>query len=85
MVIDGHREFLLRGLLPNYILIQILLQLQRFRKFMGRAVGVFLTVVFQDGIAYGDAFVADVSSWVITGGGYELTNYVLTLMTKRTA
>jgi hypothetical protein len=50
---------------------------------MGGAVRLILAIVFQDRIAYGDTFIADVGSRVIAGGGDQLTYDVLTLMAKR--
>jgi hypothetical protein len=35
---------------------------------MRGTVGLLVAVVLKDRIAYGDAFVADVSSWIIVGG-----------------
>jgi hypothetical protein len=51
---------------------------------MGRAIRLIVTIVLQNRIAYGDAFVANVGTWVIVGRGDELADYVLTLMTERT-
>src|SRR5437773_12575643 len=50
---------------------------------MGSGRGLIRAVVFQNGVADGDAFIADVSAGVIAGGGDELADYVLTFMTKR--
>jgi hypothetical protein len=44
-----------------------------------------MPVVFQDGIADGNAFVADISTRIVRGGGDQLSNNVLTLVTKGTA
>jgi hypothetical protein len=44
-----------------------------------------MAVVLNDGIAYGDAFVTDVGAGIIAWGGDEFANYILTLVTKRTA
>jgi hypothetical protein len=44
-----------------------------------------MAVVLNDGIAYGDAFVANIGARIIAGGGDEFANYILTLVTKRTA
>ena len=51
---------------------------------MGSSVGLIVPIILEDRIAYGDAFVTDVSSGVIIGGGDQLTNYVLTFVAKRT-
>src|ERR1035438_9100458 len=42
-------------------------------------------VVLEDGIADSNALVADVRTRIVAGGGNQLSDYVLTLMTKRTA
>ena len=45
---------------------------------------MLVTIVLQNGIAYGDAFVADVGPGVITRRRDELADNVLTFMTKGT-
>jgi hypothetical protein len=84
VVVHGDGQFLLGGLLPDYVLIQKLLHFQRLRNLVrssGRRLGL---VVFQDRITYRDAFIADIGPRVVARGGDELSDYVLTLMTKRT-
>ena len=49
---------------------------------MGCAVRLILAIVFQDGIAYGDALISNVGSRVIAGGGDQLTYDILTLVAK---
>ncbi len=44
-----------------------------------------MAIIFNDRVAYGDAFVANIGAWVVTGGGDELTDHILTFMTERTA
>jgi len=44
-----------------------------------------LTVVLNDGIADGDAFIADVSSRIVAGRRNKFADDVLALMTERTA
>jgi hypothetical protein len=46
---------------------------------------MFLTVVFENRVANGNALVADVSTWIVARGGDQLSDGVLTLMAKRTA
>jgi hypothetical protein len=36
---------------------------------MGSSVGLIVPIILQDGIAYGDAFITDIGSGVIVGGG----------------
>jgi len=84
VVINCDGQLLLRGILANDILVQVLLQFQRLRELMWRSIRLVVTIVFQDRVAYGDALVTNISSGVIVGGGDSLTDYVLTFMTKRT-
>jgi hypothetical protein len=44
-----------------------------------------MSIIFYDRVAYGDAFVADIGTRVVTGGGDELTDNVLAFVTERTA
>jgi hypothetical protein len=85
MVIDGNGQFLFGCVLSNHVLVEILFQFQGTRQLAGRSVALFMPVIFNDGVANGDTFVADIGSGVITGRGYELSDYVLTFMTERTA
>jgi hypothetical protein len=41
-------------------------------------------VVFKDGIANRDAFIADISARIIAGGRNQLADDILTLVAKRT-
>ena len=85
MVIHSDRQLLLGGFLTNHILIQIFLQFQRPRQLAGGAVALIVTIVFNDRIAYSDAFVADVCPGIVTRRRNELTDNVLAFVTKRTA
>jgi hypothetical protein len=49
-------------------LVQILFQFEWLRKLVGGAIGLFVLVILEDRIAYGDAFVTDVGAGIITGG-----------------
>ena len=84
VVVDRYRELLLGGFLPDHVLVEVFLQFQRLRQLMGRAVRLILAVVFKDRIADGDAFIANVGSRIIAGGGDQLTYDVLTLVAKGT-
>jgi hypothetical protein len=44
-----------------------------------------MPVVFNYRIADGDTFIANIGSWVVTGGGNELTDYILAFVAERTA
>jgi hypothetical protein len=65
-------------------LIQKLFDFQRLRDFIGSSGGRLDFVVFQNRVADCYAFIADVGTRVVAGGGDELSDYVLALMTKRT-
>jgi len=58
-------------------LIQILFEFQRPGELPGRAVALLMPVVLNDGIAYRDAFVADIGARIVAGGRDELANYIL--------
>jgi len=51
---------------------------------MGRSILLLIPVVFKDGIADGNALIADVGAWVIRGGRDQFTNNILAFMAKRT-
>ena len=51
---------------------------------MRRRVGLLVLVVFQNGVAYGDALIADVGSRIVAERGRDqLSDDILALMTKR--
>jgi hypothetical protein len=85
MVVDRHGELFLGGVLADHVLVQVFFQFQRFRKLVLCPVRLIVPIVLQDRIAYGDAFVANVSSGIVVGGGDQLPDYVLTLVTKTTS
>jgi hypothetical protein len=85
VVVYGNGELLLSGVLPDHILIEKLLDLKGFGDLIRRPGRRLDLVVFQNGIADGNALIADICPRVIAGRGDELTNYVLALMAKRTA
>jgi hypothetical protein len=85
VVVYGDGELLLGGFLPDHVLIEELLDLKGFGDLIGRPGRRLDLVVFEDGIADGDALIADVCSRVVAGRGDQLTNNVLALMAKRTA
>ena len=76
--------FLFDGFLSDNVLVQELLYFKRLGDLIGSAGRGLDLIVFENGIADGNAFVADVGSGVIAGRRDELADYVLTLMTKRT-
>jgi hypothetical protein len=85
VVVYGDGELLLGGVLPDHVLIEELLDLKRFGDLVGRPGRRLDLVVFQNGIADGNALIANIRPRVIAGRGDELANYVLALMAKRTA
>ena len=85
VVVHRHRQLLLGGFLPDYVLIQKLLYFQGFRDLVGSSGRSLDLVVFENRVADRNAFVADVGTRIVAGGGDELSDYVLTLMTKRTS
>ena len=84
VVVDGHRQLLLGGFLPDHVLIQKLLYFQRLGDLVRRPGRLIVPIVFQNRVADRDALVADVGARIIAGGGDELADYVLALMAKRT-
>jgi hypothetical protein len=84
VVVHRDCQLLLDGFLPDYVLVQELLYFERFGDLVGSPGRGLDLVIFENGIADRNAFVADVGTWVIAGRRDELADYVLTLMTKRT-
>jgi hypothetical protein len=84
VVVDSYRQLALGSFLPDYVLIQKVFNFKRFRNFMGSSGRRFRLIVFQDRVADGDTFIANICPCVIAGGRNQLTDYVLALMTKRT-
>jgi hypothetical protein len=85
VIVDGDSELLLGGLLPDYVLVKEFLDLERFGDLVGNSRRGLYLVVLQNGIADGDALVADVRTRVIARRRDELSDYVLTFMAKRTS
>jgi len=84
MVVNGDREFLLGSVLTDDVLIQELLYFQRFGYLVGSSRGGLDFIVLKDRVTNGDTFVANVGSGIVARRRDELSDYVLTLMTKRT-
>src|ERR1700728_4787459 len=85
MVVDRYRQLFLGSFLANNVLIQIFLEFQRAWQLARRTVALLVAVVFDDGIANGNAFIADIGPWIIAGRGNEFTDDVLALMAERTS
>jgi hypothetical protein len=84
VVVDGHRQFLLGGFLSDHVRIQKLFYFQWFRNLVWGSGGRLDLVVLKDGIADSNALVADVRTRIVARRGNEFSDYVLTLMAKRT-
>jgi hypothetical protein len=85
VVVHRYRQLLFDGLLADHVLIQKLLYFQRLGDLVGGTGRGLDLVIFENGIAHGNALVADVGAGIVAGRGDELSDYVLTLMTKRTS
>jgi hypothetical protein len=84
VVVYRHRQFLLRGILADYVLIQELLHFQWLGYLIPNPGGSLDLVVLQNRVANGNALVADISAGIIARGRDEFPDYVLALMAKRT-
>src|ERR1019366_8638001 len=86
VVVDRHGEFLLGLLLPDDVLVEEGLHLDWLGKLVGGGCGLrFRAVVLQNGVADGNALIANVGSRVVGGRRDQLGNSVLRLVAKRTA
>src|SRR5690554_6905447 len=59
MIVDGHREDFLRGLLADHVLVEHGLDLVRLRQLVAAALRTFVQLLTDDVVAELDAFVAD--------------------------
>jgi hypothetical protein len=84
VVVHRHRQFLLGGLLTDYVLVEKLLHFQWLGYLIRDPGGSLDLVVFQNRVANGNALVADISAGIIARGRDEFPDYVLALMAKRT-
>src|SRR5450759_4035508 len=84
VVVNRHGQLLLRRLLANHILIQVLLQFQGLRQSVRGGLRLLAAVILQDGVAEGNALVANVGAWVIAGRRDELANNLLALVAEGT-
>ena len=86
MVVDGDGELLLGLVLADDVLVEECLDLLRLGQMRGRGAGLGLAaVVFEDGVADGDALVADVGARVVGGRRDELGDGVLRFVAERAA
>src|SRR3954462_10482142 len=85
VVVDGDGELLLRLLLADDVFVEEDFYFGRLRQMVRRSRGMrFCAIVFQDGVADGDALVANVSPRIIARRGDEFGNSVLRFMAERT-
>ena len=78
VVVDRHRQLLLRLVLPDHILIQKRLDLLRLRQVGRRGARLGLgPVVFQDRVAHRNALIADIGPRIIRRGRDQLRNRIL--------
>ena len=80
MVIDSNRERLLCAFLADHILVEEVIDLGRFRKFLESKRGRFGKFVFEDLIAEFDALIADID----TRARDQLLDLLLCLSTEGT-
>jgi hypothetical protein len=85
VVINGYGELALGRLLADYILIQKIFDFERLGNFVRTRGGRLGLVIFQNGIADSNAFVADVGPGVIARGGNQFPNNILTFMAEGTS
>jgi hypothetical protein len=85
VVVHGDREFPLGWLLPDYVLVEEILNLKRLGDFVGPGGGGLGLVVFENGVADGDALIANVGPGVVAGGRDQLPNNILALMAEGTS
>jgi hypothetical protein len=84
VVVDRYRQLLFGGFLPDYILIQEFLNFERFRDLVRRSGRGLDFIILEDRVADGNTLVADVRARIVARRGNQFSDYVLTLMTKRT-
>ena len=79
MVVDGHRENFLRGLLADDVFVEHRLDLVRLRQLVAAALGSLVELLADDVVAELDALVADEHR----RAGDELAHLVLALAAER--
>src|ERR1035437_4401212 len=82
MVIDGDGELLFGGVLTDDVLIQILRQFQWLRELVGGRVLLIVTVVLENRIADGNAFVTNVSLGIVGERGDQLPDNILAFVAE---
>src|SRR5712692_3610874 len=85
MVVNGHRQFLLRLFLADHVAVQKCLDLRRTRQPLARWAGLFALLIFQNLLANGDAFVADVRPRKLRRRADQFFHLLLRLMAERAA
>src|ERR1700676_2517246 len=85
MIVDRHREFLLRAVLPNDVPIEKLLDLRRTRKPARGRGSLFALLILKNGLANADTFVADISARIVRRRADQLFDLFLSLVAEGTA
>jgi hypothetical protein len=84
VVVNRNRQLLFGRFLPDHVLVKKLFDLEGLGNLVGNPGRRFDPVVLQYGVAYSNTLVANICARIVAGGRDELSDYVLTLMAKRT-
>jgi hypothetical protein len=86
VVVDGDGELLLGLVLADHVIVEEALDLGRLGEMAGGGGGSFAAaVVFKNGVADGNALIADVGARIVAGRRDQLGYGVLRLVAERTA
>ena len=86
VVVDGDGELLLGLVLADHVIVEEALDLGRLGKMTGGGGGSFAAaVVFKNGVADGDALIADIGARIVAGRRDQLGYGVLRFMAERAA
>ena len=86
VVVDRHRQLLLRLVLTDHVLVQKCLDLLRLGQVGRSCTGLCLgAVVFENRVADGNALIADISSRIVRWRRDQLGNGILRLVAERAA
>ena len=85
MIVDRDGKLLLGAVLANDVAIEKLLDLRRTGQLARGRGGLFALLIFENGLANADAFVADVSARIVRRRADQLFDLFLSFMAKGTA
>ena len=86
VVVNSHGELLLRLVLADHEIVEEALDLGRLGEMTGSGGGSFAAaVVFKNGVADGNALVADVGAGIVAGRRDQFGYSILRLVAERTA